>query len=333
MHGRLTYLALTVAIVSLLATSFIEGPLVAPNAGAANTTTSTSTSTSPTTSTSTTTTTVGTTTTTTLGSSAPAPGFYLDIGGSASLGFQPDGIPHHNGHRTKQGYANDVGILEAKSITLKLRQVGCPGETVQSMLGLLANVCNNLPTTQLTRSVDALINYGNEVGLVTIDLGFNNIRPCLMPKKVNEACVQQGVNYVRRDLPKILQVLQGAAGPNVHFVGLEYSDPFLGYYLDGPTGPTVASETLTAMTLMNTTLAHAYGGAGIPVANVPGSYRSANKNPEVTANVGTIPEDVAITCQWTWMCAPPPFGPDDHPNSAGYMIIARDIVATLPTAW
>jgi hypothetical protein len=309
MHRRLTYLTLAVVVVSLLATNFIEGSLAAPNAGADNTSTTTSTTTSA----STTTTTLGTSTTTTLASSAPVSGFYLDIGGSASLGFQPDGIPHHNGHRTDQGYANDVETLEAKSITLKLRQVGCPGETVQSMLGLLANVCNNLPTTQLSRSVDALINYGNEDGLVTIDLGFNDIRPCIMPKKVNEACVDRGINDVRRDL--------------------EYSDPYLGYYLDGPTGPTVASETLTAMTLMNTTLAHAYGGAGIPVANVPGSYKSANKSLQVMANVGTIPDDVAMTCQWTWMCTPPPFGPDDHPNNAGYMIIARAIVATLPTAW
>ncbi|MGC1419973.1 MAG: hypothetical protein WA786_07635 [Acidimicrobiales bacterium] len=204
---------------------------------------------------------------------------------------------------------------------------------MQSMLGLLANRCYHLPTTQLSRSVDILLADGNEEGVVTIDLGFNNVRPCLLVKGVNEACVAEGVNYVRHDLPKILTVLQGAAGPNVHFVGLDYSDPFLGYYLNQSSDPAIATATLSAMNLLNATLIAAYSQAGIAIANVPGSFKSDNITPEVMPNVGTIPENVAVTCQLTWMCTPPPFGPDDHPNNAGYMIIAKAIVATLPSTW
>lgn len=330
MHRRLTYLPLATAFVALISIvaplGVSSSPLIA---GAAGTTTTTSTTTTSTTTTTTTT----STTTTTVVTSPPVTGFYIDIGGSASLGFQPDGVPHHNGHRTLDGYANDIKLLEASSITLNLRELGCPGETVQSMLGLVANVCYHLPITQLSRAVDALISDGNEQGIVTIDLGFNNIRACLLVKGVNQNCVNQGINYVYHDLPKILKILQGAAGPNVHFVGLEYSDPFLGYYLNGTTGPAVAAATLTAMNRLNATLAHAYNAAGIAVANVPGSYKNDNTTPENMANVGKIPENVAVECQWTWMCTPPPFGPDDHPNNAGYMIIARDIIATLPTTW
>jgi len=319
MHRRLTLLPLATALVVL--TSIVS------LAGASDTTTTTSTTTT------TATTTTTSSTTTTVVTSPPVTGFYIDIGGSASLGFQPDGVPHHNGHRTLDGYANDIKLLEASSITLNMRQLGCPGETVQSMLGLVANVCYHLPITQLSKAVDDLIGDGNEEGLVTIDLGFNNIRPCLRVKGVNLACVNEGINYVVHDLPKILKILQGAAGPNVHFVGLEYSDPYLGYYLIGSTGPAVAAATLTAFNRLNATLAHAYNSAGVPVANVPGSYKNDNETPEVMAHVGKIPENVAVECQWTWICTPPPFGPDDHPNNAGYMIIARDIVATLPTTW
>src|ERR1700679_4016684 len=65
----------------------------------------------------------------------PSTGFYLDIGASTSLGVQPTGIPAHNGHRTSTGYANDVlAYLAKRGITLVLRQVGCPGETTQTML-------------------------------------------------------------------------------------------------------------------------------------------------------------------------------------------------------
>jgi hypothetical protein len=337
MYRRLAYSALAVVVVALFTGVYLLGRSTSTPPASAATTSTTLASTS-TTLAGTTTTLAGTSTTlattsTTLASTSPATGFYLDIGGSASLGFQPDGVLHHNGHRTNEGYANDVKALEAKNISFSLRQVGCPGETVQSMLGLVPNHCYHLPITQLSRSVDALIADGDEEGLVTIDLGFNKIRPCLLPKGISQFCVNQGINYVRQDMPKILKILQGAAGPNVHFVGLEYSDPFLGYYLDNADGPTLASETLTDMTLMNTTLAAAYGAAGIPVANVPGAYQSDNNSPYTLANVGTIPQNVAITCQWTWMCTPAPFGPDDHPNNAGYMIIAKSIVETLPTKW
>ena len=44
----------------------------------------------------------------------PASGFYLDIGASTSLGFQPTGIPANNGKRTSTGYANDLVAYEAK---------------------------------------------------------------------------------------------------------------------------------------------------------------------------------------------------------------------------
>ena len=316
MQRRVTYSAVAVAVIALALSVFLIGPSPSPpRAGAADTTTTT------------------TTTTTTLPSTPPVAGFYLDIGGSASLGFQPDGVAHHNGHRTNEGYANDVKDLEAQNVTLTLHQVGCPGETVQSMLGLLKNTCYHLPVTQLMLSVQVLTADSDEPGLVTIDLGFNNIRPCILPTKVEQSCVNQAVALVRQYLPRTLKALEGAAGPNVHFVGLEYADPFLGYYLKGPTGPALATETLTAMNLMNVTLNQVYTAANIAVANVPGAYKSDNKSPRALAKVGTIPQNVDTACLWTWMCTPPPFGPDDHANNAGYMIIARTIIATLPTKW
>lgn len=338
MRRRITYSAIAVAVIALTVTMFLVGhSSVPPLAGAADTTsTSTTTTTGSTTTTSSSTSTSTSTTSSTTTSTTPSPpvaGFYLDIGGSASLGFQPDGVLHHNGHRTNEGYANDVKALEAKNVTLTLRQVGCPGETVQSMLGLLKNACYHLPVTQLMRSIDALTANGNEPGLVTIDLGFNNIRPCLLPTVVEQTCVSQGVTLVRQYLPRILKELQEAAGPNVHFVGLEYADPFLGYYLDGASGPAIATQSLTAMTQMNVTLDEVYTQANIPVANVPGAYESDNNSPENLANVGAIPQNVQEVCLWTWMCTPQPFGPDDHPNNAGYMIIAKTIIATLPTKW
>ena len=33
------------------------------------------------------------------------------------------------------------------------------------------------------------------------------------------------------------------------------------------------------------------------------------------------------------MCTPPPWGPDDHPNDAGYRAIANAILVAVPTTW
>jgi len=32
---------------------------------------------------------------------------------------------------------------------------------------------------------------------------------------------------------------------------------------------------------------------------------------------------VAAVCTWTWECAVPPRGPNEHANQAGYAVIAR----------
>ena len=37
---------------------------------------------------------------------------------------------------------------------------------------------------------------------------------------------------------------------------------------------------------------------------------------------GTVPLNVARICTWTWMCAPPPVGPNIHANATGYKVIA-----------
>jgi hypothetical protein len=171
------------------------------------------------------------------------------------------------------------------------------------------------------------------VGLVTLDLGFNNIRPCVAASPFGSSCAAQGIAAVRQYLPVIVDDLKKAAGPRVHFVGLEYADPYLADYLLGSGGVLAANQNLGAMTQMNTALAQVYGAANVPVANVPGPFQSADAAPATMTGGRTVPTNVARACAWTWMCTKPPWGPDDHPNDAGYQVIANTIVTKLPRKW
>ncbi|MGH3732032.1 MAG: SGNH/GDSL hydrolase family protein [Acidimicrobiales bacterium] len=260
--------------------------------------------------------------------------FYLDVGASESLGFQPTGILGHNGARTNTGYANDLILREAlKGIELNLEQVGCPGDTVQSILDTRApDACYQPPQTQLTKAV-AYLKSQSGPGLVTVDLGFNNVRTCLEADPVNETCVNTAITAIQADLPKIFSQLKSAAGSKVTFVGLEYSDPYLGYYLKGAGGPAEATATLQGVDRLDATLGQIYAHEGVSVANVPSLFQINNNAPLVIANVGSIPVNVEETCELTWFCYPSPFGPDDHPNNAGYSLIAQAIEAVLPTPW
>jgi len=42
-----------------------------------------------------------------------------------------------------------------------------------------------------------------------------------------------------------------------------------------------------------------------------------------------LPVNVVLVCQGTWMCTPPPLGPDIHPNRLGYFVIALTLAAVL----
>ena len=73
-----------------------------------------------------------------------------------------------------------------------------------------------------------------------------------------------------------------------------------------------------------------------PVCPWPTSLpsRVTDHDPVTRPGLGTVPDDVARTCALTWMCDPPPFGPNPHPDDAGYRTIAAAIaeaVAGAPT--
>jgi hypothetical protein len=273
------------------------------------------------------------TTTTAVPANTP---FYLVLGGSSSLGLQPDGIPSDNAEYTENGYANDVVKLEEDQLhqTLDLDQLGCLGTRVLWLtVDPMSTACYKLPTTQLTTAVAFLKSHYSDSGIVSIDLGFNDVRYCLWEDPVNAACVPTGLDGVKEGFPTVLKDLKAAAGPKVAIVGLTYYDPFLAFYLNGANGPAIATASLYDIEELNNILKADYEAAKIPFANGAAAFDSSDTTRVTIDNVGSEPANVKAICTYTWMCVGAPFGPDDHPNNAGYMLIAKAIVAALPAPW
>jgi hypothetical protein len=75
---------------------------------------------------------------------------------------------------------------------------------------------------------------------------------------------------------------------------------------------------------VNGVLKAIYASAGIGFADLETAFSSNDFATQVDLpGAGTVPLNVARICMWTWVCAPAPYGPDNHANEAGYGAIAH----------
>jgi lysophospholipase L1-like esterase len=270
------------------------------------------------------------------GAASSTSGFYLDLGGSSSLGYEPTGLLTKDGQLfdkpSNNGYANDVVKLEESNIALTLTKLGCPGETVATLLGEKDH-CYKLPVTQMLLALKFLTAHQGEDGIVSVDIGFNDVQPCIETADVEVQCVDAAKQLVTQDLPKIIAKLKGAAGPNVHFVGLEYPDPFLARYLLSASERSYATQTLNVITELNQDLTDIYNHAGVAIVDVPAAFSSSDTSSTRMPDGDVAPSNVVEICTYTFMCRAYPWGPDDHPNNSGYELIAKAMVRALPSTW
>jgi lysophospholipase L1-like esterase len=254
---------------------------------------------------------------------APA---YVALGGSGSVGFQPT-TQSPDGQPTDTGYANDIDAsLHSRWPDLRLVQFGCPGETTNAML-FGGSRCHYQLGTQLAMAVSFL--HRHAADLVTVDLGANDLDRCIDDLSIDEACAATMTALARTQLVEILTVLRATAAPGTKFVGIGHSDPYLGRYLDGPSGRAFALESVGLIERLNAAMESAYDEFDIPMADVASAFDMTDTTPTVVPGLGTLPLNVARTCQLTWMCAPAPLGPNRHPNDSGYRVIADTVTDLL----
>ena len=183
--------------------------------------------------------------------------------------------------------------------------------------------------TQLTQAVYFLRAHPTTV-LLTVDLGFNDIERCLAFHVVDEACLTRRLDLINQQLPPILATLRAAAGPNVRMVGVGHYDPYLGDYLHGGSDLAFSEASITAILRLDETLHAIYAAAGVPMAAVGQVFGMTQSQPVDLAGVGDVPRNVQRTCVLTWMCTSNSPRAKEHPNDAGYQVIAQAIAAAVP---
>jgi lysophospholipase L1-like esterase len=254
---------------------------------------------------------------------APAsPQFYLSLGDSLAQGVQPNATGQSV--ETNQGYADQLFQIEQSQFTnLQLAKLGCPGETSTSFLTGVPPFCAYSPTPQMQEALAFLAAHHGHVAFITIDIGGNDVDNCLQGTAINMTCINAGLTAIAPNLSAILTQLKAAA-PGVPIIGMNLYDPFLALYLQGQQGLALSSEQLSV--ILNNEFAQVYGAFGVPVADVAGAFLTTN----MTLIAG-VPLDVQEICLLTWMCVPPPVGPNIHANALGYGVIALQFAQQIIT--
>jgi lysophospholipase L1-like esterase len=262
---------------------------------------------------------------------ATAHTYYLSLGDSLSQGVQPNksGVSVE----TNEGYANQLyTALHSSNPTLKLVKLGCPGETTGTMIN--GGICTYPAGSQLKQAVAFLKAHHGQVKLVTIDIGANDLNPCVALTNVQDIikCLNKVFPVLLMNLGTILATLAAANGSSLPTtIGMTYYVPELAGWLKGtPAAKALAKQTVLLGEAFATDLTSVYTKFGAKVADVFTAFQSTVPfTKKVTLGAfGKVPVAVAMICTYTWECTAPPVGPNIHANILGYGVIANTFLTT-----
>lgn len=255
--------------------------------------------------------------------------YYLSLGDSLSQGVQPNskGVSVE----TNVGYANQLATaLHQTNPTLRLVKLGCPGETTATMIK--GGICKYPTGSQLAQAVKFLKQHAAQTQLVTIDIGANDLNPCVVLTSTSKIvkCLEKVIPKTVANLGQIMTQLRSVYPAPGTIIGMAYYVPELAGWLKGTKAArALATASVGLGAAFNSDLGSVYKKFGAPVANVYAAFRTKDFKDKVkTPAFGTLPLNVATVCSYTWMCAPPPVGPNEHANVLGYGVIANTFFKT-----
>ncbi len=230
---------------------------------------------------------------------------YLALGDSLAYGFQPNDDHTH-------GYVDDLfTTLHSQGVT-DHTNLGCPRETTSTFIA--GGKCSYPSQSQLATALAYLQHQpAGQATLVTLDIGANDVLDDMTINLQNKTCVVD-VNKFKTDLQTLDKNLTKTILPQLHaalidqngqitgiLALLNYYDPF----------QNVCPNTLPLIQTLNTHLASDVKGLGTLVDIFGAFGGTTTPNPNL--------------CNYTWTCSAPPLGPDIHPTTTGYQVMAHAI--------
>ncbi len=284
--------------------------------------------------------------------------YYLSLGDSYSVGYQP--LP-------TSGATSGFTAVVAKDTGLRLENFGCGGATTASLLDF-TGVCGvdafgppaasdaaTIPSgDSQVQAADAFIAaHPGQIGLITVSIAGNDVTSCAAAASPT-SCVLGVVPEIKAhvetavgDLRSALVAANGAAaGKKVRIIGITYPDVLLGLWVNsGPGGtpantpafpPSPGNKNLAILSLtafksfINPALKAAYktGGAKfVDVTKKTDAYTKLAKTtkmniPALGLGSITVPKAVDEVCTLTWYCQ----AGNIHANNTGYTLIGNLIV-------
>lgn len=245
--------------------------------------------------------------------------YYLALGDSIPAGFDPV----TSKPQTAKGYPT----LVAKNIQkrwggagVKLINHSCSGETSKSFRTGAGSGCFKSGSQQKT-ALESLAKHGATTKLITLQLGANNILPCMQGLTIDRACADRGIAQTKKDLNDILPKLRAAA-PNAQIIVVDYYNPMLTLHSVPLVGPSLAKESQAVVLSMNSMLKTIATQYRAQIANVaPGFHLTDWK----LTGPRQEPQNLVRACELTGMCD----YLDIHPKPAGHTVIAGAITAAV----
>jgi lysophospholipase L1-like esterase len=241
--------------------------------------------------------------------------YYLALGDSAAMWNGEHSYP-------------DVIVQRESKEALVLDDFACSGETTASFIA--GSTCAP-GGSQLDEAVSFLRQHRHHVGLVTIDIGGNDIIGCGISSS-NGTCVSAALKTIKKNLTEIMTALRAAAGRTTLIVGMNYYDPLLGDWLAGGKTRSQAVASTKELVTLNKLLSGIYlKVAGAKTANVQTAFRSTNFAKRVSSKWGRIPVAVAHACAWLDILCQrgESEGFGDDPNDFGAIVIAGAFVKVI----
>jgi len=259
--------------------------------------------------------------------------FYVSLGDSYAVGFQP-GVGS-----TRNGFVDQLpGLAKSRGYNLKVVNFGCAGASSKAMMEQVG--CNKAALalgatpypklTQLAAATKFIKANRSKVALITVAIGGHDVTSCVNATDTI-GCVLAATAAISTNVTAAAKALRAAAGPKTKIVGTTYFDSVLGAWVrpGGAGGKSLAELSVVAFqSLINPALKKAYDSAKasfVDVTAATGAYGDL-KVFENLAPYGLIPKPVADMCRLSYYCDKG----DIHPRTPGYKIMSEMIVAELP---